>query len=190
MRFPWRALSILMLLARPAFADCAADLQSVLAKHIAAGPYRVESAFTLDSKPMRTTAEVVLPDRFHLRLLFGEAIFIGNAMWLAKGDGQWAQSPAVPAEQRMQVYEDLSEQLRNARDVACLGPVAFGTKSYLGYRFTSQRDVNGKPVIWVSTLYVDPATGLAARQEVNADTRQPILMTFTFDPSIKIEAPQ
>lgn len=192
--------------ATPAAADCYADLTAVIVKHVRAGPFRVETTVNFDSGPRTTSVEVVVPDRFsfHGIAFFGPGgglaldgpIIIGRQGWVKQAAG-WVRLPAeVKPGERNALYTDLAERHDTAEGRACRGRVERDGAAFDAYTFTSTHWIGGWRAVWETVLYVDPETGLPVLEEVTAgiadlpdQPRQHATLTYSYDPSIRIEPP-
>jgi hypothetical protein len=175
--------------ASAAAANCKAELDMVVAKHLLAGPFRVESVFTLNGKLVTDVTEVVLPDRVHKRPATGELIMVGDILWMKQG-GAWVRTArAVLPEERPAVYFDLADQVASADDTACRDAVTREGSTYRVFAFTSHHKVGSWGADWPTILYVNPASGLPAFAEVGL-AKPEFTDTYVYDRAITIVAPE
>jgi hypothetical protein len=188
MRWGWLVFVVLAISGTAAAADCKAELDLVVARHLLAGPFRVESVFTLNGKLVTDVTEVVLPDRVHKRPATGELILVGDILWMKQG-AVWVRTPrAVLPEERPAVYFDLADQVASADDTACRDAVTRGGRTYRVFAFTSHHKVGSWGADWPTVLYVNPTSGLPAFAEVGL-LKPEFTDTYVYDRTIKIVAP-
>lgn len=204
----WRLLllSILWLAATPASADCNADLAEVVKRHVTAGPFRVVTTLAMKDGPsLSSSVDVVVPNRFffHGIAFLGPngpiadgPLIIGREGWVRDSAG-WTKLPAeVKPGERNAFYNDLAERHDTAEERRCLGPVERDGRTLAAYAFRSKHWIGSWQVVWETVLHVDPAAGLPVVEDVVSSMpelpdqpKQRATLTYTYDPSITIEAP-
>ena len=177
-------------LASPAYADCASELSAVAQRHQAAGPFRVESRFTVNGQPRTTVTQVVPPDRIHQVKLGSESVIAGDAMWVRQR-GKWVRAPLVirPIDVAA-IHVDLADRIASASRRQCLGERQRGGKDFVAYHFTSRHKAGGFDAVWATELTVDAATGLPVTAETNRGTPAAFVDTYTYDRSIAVTLPE
>ena len=189
MRWRWLVFVALVMPVTAAAADCKAELDMVVARHLLAGPFRIESVFTLNGKLVKDVTEVILPDRVHKRTATGELIMVGDVLWMKQGT-VWVRTPrALLPEERPAVYFDLADQVASAGDTACRDAVIREGRTYRVFAFTSHHKIGSWGADWPTILYVDPASGLPAFAEVGL-AKPEFTDTYIYDRAITIAAPE
>ncbi|KNG94701.1 hypothetical protein [Pseudaestuariivita atlantica] len=132
------------------------------------------------------------------------ALAVEDRAWTGPGeDGPWTPSPAnFPADRKGTHKAMMAAQVRNLKDTVCHGTVTRDGRDYLGYTFTTQTDPDpqfGNAFFGsTDTVFIDPATGrLAIWQQTGlfsswlpTPQTDVYTTTFTYDPTISIEAPE
>jgi hypothetical protein len=198
-----------VVLGGPALADCRAEFVEIVVRHVTAGPFRVTFTMSVDGAPQTTSVEVVRPDLQPARYYFHGIAFlgprgptvdgpiiIGREMWVEDAEG-WTKTADVEPGQRNALYTDLAERHDTAESVDCRGRVEREGTAYDVYAFASTHWIGSWQAVWDTVVYVDPATGLPALEEVSAglvelpdQPRQEMTLTYAYDPGITIEAPE
>ncbi|CAM5762419.1 hypothetical protein LMIY3S_00466 [Labrys miyagiensis] len=193
------ALTALLAAAHSAHADCTVDFATVMKAYHDAGPRKVETEITFtSSKPgessTRTSiARIVLPDALDLHMADGadrdqsEAVLVGGKGF-TRIDGGWKPLPDEAVGELRTLFLGGGFMGEEPRNVQCLGTRKLGHKPFSAYSF----EIPGVPKTMTVTLYADPATGRPVEATGAAVTHlsgEELKVTYTYDPGIRIEAP-
>lgn len=174
-------------------ADCRDEVLSIIEAQKAAGPFRIEMRGDGGGQEIVSAGEVILPDRFHMKMPEGEMIMVPEGIWMKQG-GAWMQLPEQMASMMQGMIGRAAEApASNIQAVECLGDETVDGASFKAYRYEAEDDVEGMKAKAKVKLFADPATGLPARLEIDGEsmgTASRIVQTITFDPSITIEPPK
>lgn len=190
MRTPVIAIIPICLIFSPARAGCLEELQNVINKHVNSGAYRVEMKIEADH-PMLITAEVIMPDKFHMVMPQGEAVIIGDHTWMKMG-GKWMEIPGMGKTIGGLTKQAELSSAASAQNLTCSDADHEG-KSYRLFEFDASGKTMGINAKTHVKLYADAGTSLPAYQEIEGESlgkKSSMSQTFTFDPSITIEPPK
>ena len=185
----------LVLIASPALADCKEEVLAVMDRSTLAGPYRTEAAIIAGDKRVTISSTVVPPSDMQIRTVADgqtrEMTKIGPRVWVKDAKG-WRDAPPGLA-QRVTEMAEASKKVVPAlvNDVNCQGTKAIDGLERVVYDY--KIDSPGGKGSSSNTLYVDPASRLPTRVVIegrSGSTKSRTDMSYTFDPSIKLEPPK
>ena len=182
------AAAALPVLAVPAFADCAGDIQSTMASLAQAGPVRIVSTLQAKDSAIDIVSEKV-PGAMHGRREAGGVIseytLLGDRAWSKEGD-EWTELPAETAAGfAASLKSDTSMTFDNIGDVECLG---IDMHTFLqSYRLTYLED--GARIR--AALQADTETGLPKILQTwsTGEGKFTTVSQFTYDPTVTVVAP-
>ncbi len=180
--------------------DPKAAILQALRSQLTAGPYRTTTVITGEDFEQSGTAEIAPPDRMRLTMDMGgmqmEMIYIGDQVWSKQGDGAWEVAERMGAPGAALLDEAMiADTERTITEAALIGPEVLNGVNTLLYTFTTdltRSEIMPMPSVQQTRLWVDAATGLIVRQEMEdatADMPTTTVQTVEYDPSITIEAP-
>jgi len=180
--------------------DPKAAILQALRSQLAAGPYRTTTVITGEDFEQAATAEIAPPDRMHIRTDMGgmqmEMIYIGDQVWSKQGDGAWEVAERMGAPGAALLDEAMiADTERTITEAALVGPEVLDGVATLLYTFTTDlnlSEIMPMPSVQQTRLWVDAATGLIVRQEMQDATAEmptTTVQTVEYDPTITIEAP-
>ena len=194
--------------AAPALADksCKEQVDAAFSKLREAKSFRLETTITNSEGTLKMSADYVLPDRMHQKVVLGkdglpmEMIVIGKQAWSNQGSGWVALSEAFAN----QIKETVAEAPKAATDYKCVGDKEFEGKTYALYEgvlptpLPADGKTKGPRVSAVTvpnqqSVYVDKTTGLPVRNIVAPVTEPDKRLfdgTFVVGENIAIEAPK
>jgi len=161
-----------------------------------AGPFRVKSTITSGQTTIDQTAEMILPDRFHLVTQTGqtsmEFIIVGTKTYQKTGN-TWSLFPVDVGTLTQSLLSGLTEETQKGiTDVKFVGTEAVNGKPARVYTFASSVTVAGQQVNSTIKMWVDVASGLPVKDEIQgeyAGIKSKTAQQIEYDKSIKIEAP-
>jgi len=187
-----RTVCCLLLLTVPAYADCAAEIRSVVQKAMDSGPYTAVTLSKTGNVTMGITTNIGAAGEMHSWANDGgsmnELIVLDGRAW-TKVMGQWQEiSPGVARGLRKTVVRDRMAFLEGMEHPLCSGETVIKDQIFLSYSFTyAQEGANS-----ASTLLVDPHTGMLSqmltRTLAGGETTRSVT-TFSFGATFEIEAP-
>jgi len=131
-----------------------------------------------------------------------QTMIVDHSMWeRASPDAVWLEGPAtLPTWREETLRRQTAEMARNLRDVTCHGPVVRGDETLIHYTFTTRTDPIHTGAYFGATndAYVAPDTGLLRvlilddfiNPWANAPRRGRNVMTFDYDPALRVAPPQ
>ncbi len=149
----------------PAFADdkCKGEVEAAFVKQRQAPAFRTVATTDTPNGALVRTIEFVGPDRLYSKIVSPteeaavETIGIGKHAW-ANTEGGWEEQPPHMAQMVTTEREAYKVPPKAATDFACLGTIKVNGKDVLGYAAPAAKNTDGREV--VTTIYVDPVTGL------------------------------
>jgi hypothetical protein len=173
--------------ARAAIVDAILKFQS-------AGPFRVTTTINTQGGASTTaTAEVILPDRFHIVTADTEILIAGDLSYTRQG-AAWVQATSsglaslIPA-----LIGNLSDQAIQGISAATLiHPETLNEIHTQEYRYQSDIDLAGETLFTDNQLWIDGASGLPVRLVSTGfynGAQSTTVQEFTYDPAIEIVAP-
>ena len=194
--------------AQPATAAPAAQLPSdpnaailqALRAQLNAGPYRTTTTIDMEGGAQTTVGTVIPPDRLHIVLDLGgmktEMIYIGDKVWSRQGEKEWQVADRLGTPGAGLLDESMiADTEKTITAVALVGPEVIDGVDTLVYTFTSdlsKSEVMPMESIMQSKIWVNTATGLIIRQEIEdttTGTPAKTVQVIEYDPTITIEAP-
>ena len=176
----------------PVFADAKAD---ILASHKAmmkAGTFRIVGTTESSQGKAETWAEIQWPDRYHIRGNGTEVIVLPGKTYMKQGD-KWTALPMdMSAMIKSMSPEAMKQGFDSMTNVKELGEQSIDGKTAIGYEYDSSVTMMGITAKSHVRMWVDTATDLPLRQEIDGEAmgvKSKSVQTYTFDPSIDIEAP-
>ncbi len=156
-----------------------------------AGPYRVISTITSESgAQVRSTSEVILPDRFHLISNEQETLVIGSTTYILQ-NGKWVLFPADMS-RILSGMIGANEAEHGLSAFQWVGSDTLDGSTATVYQYEFTRQVEGAPLTSTVKIWVDSDTGLPVRQEIEGTASGAKLQTeqvIEYDSSIRIEEP-
>ena len=175
----------------PAHADCMGDIQGIMQSQLKAGPYHVDMEMSSDMGTHKMSVDVILPTSFHMKNEKMEAIMLKEGMWMNMG-GKWMQMPGANTAMMMQnMPTDFSKMMGQLANVQCLGAQPIDGKSLPAYSFDASGEAMGIKASSHVMLYAD--NGQPAVLVIDGEAmghKSHTVQHITFDPNIKITAPQ
>jgi outer membrane lipoprotein-sorting protein len=172
--------------------DAKQALLAVMKNMLTAGPYRAKSTTTGGAKPVETTAEVILPDRFHVSINNQEFIIIGKTTYMQQG-GKWGVFPMDVGSIVTGLIGTLTaDQENDISNVKVVGPDTLNGIPTTVYLYDSSATISGITAKSTVKMWVDNAKNLPIQQQVDGEAngvKSTTMQTITYDPSIKIEDP-
>lgn len=204
--------ALLLLTSAPAFAEksCKEQVDAAFEKLRAAKSFRLETTIANADGTLKMSADYVLPDRMHQKVMLGsdgapmEMIVIGKQAWSNQGSG-WVELPeAFSSTVANQIKETVSEAPKVMTDYKCAGDKEFEGKTYSLYQgvlatpLAADSKEKGPRLTAVSvpnqqSVYVDKNTGLPVRNIVTPVTEPDKRLfdgTFVVVQNIKIDPPK
>lgn len=198
------ALAGLALLSAPALAaTCKEEVAAAFEKQRKAGSFRMVTNMVNEQGPVQMTVDYILPNKMRqtVKALANpnpvETLLVFDRAWTSEGKGWTAAAPELADQLTKEIAETVLEPPSKFIDYACLGKVTVEGKELFAYR--AEEDTTQKIPGTAQTdpplrlLYVDPETGLPARNIVALKGREdkPFFKTvFTYPKDIKIEPPE
>lgn len=186
-------ISLLLLMASPALADCKSDFAALIDKGLAAKSYEMTMTGSSAGQQMNITARVTLPDRFHVKMPDMEVIMIPQGIWMIEG-GKWMQLPTEMTEMMKpmldQVTRSPQEKLDKVENLECLGPKIVDGVTFDSYSFISSDEFAGIRSQVKVTAFADPSTGLISRMEIDGGPQGIVVQTIRHDDTIEIKPPK
>jgi hypothetical protein len=192
----WTALLVCaaLVLAAPAHADPKADLLATMDAMGKTGKFKQSSVITSDDgKTYKTSAEVIWPDRFHIVTDQMETIIIPGKSYM-KQPGQGWQLLPMDMGQMVKGFraEVMKESIANTTNVKDLGTSQLNGKTVRGFEYDSSATVMGQTSNAHCKMWIDTATNLPVRQEVEGTAmghKSKTVQDYDFTSPVKIEAP-
>ena len=192
MKFLFLITATLCFTITAAHADCTAEIKAMMDAHIKAGPYHVTMDMDLGAMKQKTEGDVILPSSFHMKSDRMESILLANGSWMKMG-GKWMAMPAAMTSQVSgSIKSSMDTSKMNMSNVQCLGAQQMEGQSLTGYSFDSSADVAGTKATSHITAYKN-SNGLPAIMMIDSEAmghKSHIVQHITYDPNIKISAPQ
>lgn len=203
MHRPFAAALALAILSGPAFATCKEEVAAAFEKQRNTGKFRMVTNMSNEQGPIEMTIDYILPDKMRqtvktaLTQATVETTLISDKAWTNQGAGWSAVPPEFVDELTNQMTETVMKPPSVFIDYACLGKVAVDGKEYFTYRAQEDKSkpIPGAPQANppVRMVYVDPETGLPARNVVAVESRieKPFFKTvYTYPAEMTIEPPE
>ena len=192
MKFLFLTTTALCFSAALARADCTAEIKAMMDAHIKAGPYHVTMETTMGAMGTKMEGEVILPSSFHMKSDKMETILLASGAWMKMG-GKWMAMPGVLSTQvGASIKDNMDTSKMNMANVQCLGTQQVEGQSYTGYSFDSSAEVRGIKATSHITAYKS-SNGLPAIMIIDGEAmgrKSKMTQHITYDPNIKISAPQ
>ena len=192
LKFLFLATTALLMAASAAQADCTAEIKAMMDAHIKAGPYHVTMESTMGAMGTKMEGDVILPSSFHMKSDKMETVLLANGAWMKMG-GKWMAMPAAMSTQvGASIKSNMDTSKMNLANVQCLGTQQVEGQSYTGYSFDSSAEVMGIKATSRITAYKS-SNGLPAIMIIDGEAmgrKSKMTQHITYDPSIKISAPQ
>ena len=175
-----------------AHADCTAEIKAMMDAHVKAGPYHVTMDMEMGAMKQKTEGDVILPSSFHMKSDRMESIMLANGAWMKMG-GKWTAMPAAMTSQVSgSIKSNMDTSKMNLTNVQCLGTQQVEGQSYTGYSFDSSGEAMGIKATSHITAYKS-SNGLPAIMMIDGEAmgrKSKMTQHITYDPSIRISAPQ
>ena len=178
----------------PAHADPKADLLSTMEAMGKTGKFKQSSVITSDDgKTFKTSAEVIWPDRYHIVTDQMEAIILPGKSYM-KQPGQGWQLMPIDLGQMVAGFraEAMKDSIANTTNVKDLGASEINGHAVRGFEYDSTAKVMGQTSSAHCKMWIDVATGLPVRQEVDGQAmghKSHTVQDYDFASPVKIEAP-
>lgn len=184
-------------LAAPALADdkCRQAVADAFNKQRASRAFVMVSELKNAAGPVQIKVEYQPPDRMRQTILAPnqtplETVLFGNRAYSRQG-GAWEElMPAVAQTIIAQVRAAVVDPPKDVGNFDCLGTTSLDGKDYLTYRSVEKQAdagaATGAPQLH-RTIYVDPESGLPARNIVADDKGDEVVFKATYDYPEKLE---
>ncbi|MCZ7593571.1 MAG: hypothetical protein M5U16_00625 [Hyphomicrobium sp.] len=184
-------------LAAPALADekCREAVAAAFDKQRASRVFVMVSELKSESGPVQIKVEYQPPDRMRQTIVAPnqaplETVLFGNRAYSRQG-GAWEElMPAVAQTIIAQVRAAVVDPPKDVGNFDCLGTTSLDGKDYLTYRSVEKQAdagaATGAPQLH-RTIYVDPESGLPARNIVADDKGDEVVFKATYDYPEKLE---
>ncbi|KAB2939645.1 MAG: hypothetical protein K8F92_00275 [Hyphomicrobium sp.] len=184
-------------LAAPALADekCRQAVAAAFDKQRASRVFVMVSELKSESGPVQIKVEYQPPDRMRQTIVAPnqaplETVLFGNRAYSRQG-GAWEElMPAVAQTIIAQVRAAVVDPPKDVGNFDCLGTTSLDGKDYLTYRSVEKQAdagaATGAPQLH-RTIYVDPESGLPARNIVADDKGDEVVFKATYDYPEKLE---
>lgn len=119
-----------------------------------------------------------------------ETIGVGTHAWYDEGYGWYEMQPQFARIVTRHLRSVFEPEKKDAVEYVCLGDVTYNGKTYKGYRTPTGTD--GDTSGLTRTIYVDPATGLAAFNlvsKVGEEADPKMRQSYTYADNLKVEPP-
>lgn len=150
-----------------------------------------------DGKESTTILEVMPPDSFRLVAEGTEFIIVPDGTFLREAGGEWQKSPMSMSGMMSQILsqQSVEELIKESQpdDIKFAGVDMIDGKPMWIYTYTGQEDVGGTMVDTASKTWIGALDRLPYRVEATSksgDTTSNSTITYEYDDSIAIEAPQ
>ena len=183
-----------LLATTPAHADPKADLLATAEAMGKVGKFKSSSTITGDDgKVFKTSAQVIWPDRFHIVTDQMEAIILPGKSYMKQPGQAWQVLP-VDLSQMVAGFraENMKQSMASTSNVKDLGTSEVNGHAVHGYEYDSSATVMGQTSKAHSKMWLDVATGLPVRQEVDGEAmghKSHTVQDYDFTTPVKIEAP-
>lgn len=190
------AIAALLAATLPVLADCKQEVADAFEKQRKSSAFRMVTQMINERGPVRMTVDYVLPDRMHQTVKAAidpaatETILVGKRAWVSNGKG-WQ---VLPMEDALQIAEELQKTvLQGAKEQPvfdCLGYVEIEGRKFSAYE--AMRDKTAPPGAPTRMVYIDPTTGLPARNIVALAEKldRPFFrQDYSYPQDLKIEPP-
>src|SRR5678816_216960 len=185
----------LLLLAVPAaHADPKADLLATAEAMGKVGKFKSSSTITGDDgKVFKTSAQVIWPDRFHIVTEQMEAIIIPGKSYMKQPGSGWQVIP-VDLSQMVAGFraEAMKDSMASTTNVKELGTSEVNGHQVRGFEYDSSATIMGQTSKAHCKMWLDVATGLPVRQEVDGEAmghKSKTVQDYDFTSPVKVEAP-
>ena len=192
MTFRSLAALVLVACAPAALADVKSDVMAAHDAMVKAAKFRMVGTTTSGGETQEMWSEVHWPDRFHARNAGGEFIVIPGQTWMKQG-GEWMQMPmdmsAMVKGMTPTAVSDMFANMKNEKD---LGEQTLDGRKVRVYEYDTSTSVMGIKAESHVKLWIDPATNLIVKQEVDgsaAGHTSKTVQTYEYDDAISIDPP-
>ena len=172
-------------------ADCNAEIKAMMDAHIKAGPYHVTMDQQMASISMKTEADVILPDSFHMKNSRMETVLLPAGAWMKIG-GKWTAMPAAMSTQvALSIKSNMDTSKMNLANAQCLGAQQIEGQTLTAYSFDSSAEIMGTKATSHITAYKN-SNDLPAIMMVEGEAlghKSKTVQHITYDPSITISPP-
>jgi hypothetical protein len=173
-----------------AWADCTSDVSAIMEMQKTTS-YRVEMTSEGAGAVTKTTADVVPPDRFHVKAQGMEMIMADGKAWMKMG-GAWQQMPGeMAATMSQMINSGMDQGIAGLKNVSCLGSQDYEGESFETYSFETSGELSGISSKARVTMYVDDGN-MPAWMVIDGEAmgmKSKTVQKITVDPSIEIKAP-
>ncbi len=190
-------LALALTMSSPASADCTSDIRAVLDRLKSTTPVRQEMTTRGAGGTVTTLTENDLPRALRVRTQGGErgvteTIIVGDSVWRGNGH-EWRQSdPEIGKQIATQIREQVTKATPTIENAVCGATGTLEGKQLQIYTYEQSFAFMTAAGKATAKLYVDPATGLAIRQDVKsraAGAESSSITHISYDKSINITAP-
>jgi hypothetical protein len=190
-----RLITVAVVAVAPALVPAAtqSDLMTTFAAMEKAGKFRTEAVTTTaDGKSIKRSIEVQWPDRYHMVTEQMEVIIVPGKTYMKHG-GAWQPFPVDMGKMIESLRADATKKaFEGTTNLREIGTGNVNGHAAQGYEYDSSSSVMGTTATSHVKLWVDPATRLPLRQEVDGEAlghKSHTVQDYQFDPAILIEAP-
>lgn len=185
-----------LLIAAPAWADARAEVYAAWDAMVAAKSYRAQIQTSSGGQTYQQTVEIIVPDRF--RMIGGpggDVVGTPQGAFIRLPGQDWTPAPPSVAEMSKSFMSAayVEQAKRAITAVTALGTEVVAGKPARTYQVEQTMQVLDVESKTSTKLYVDIATGLPVRQEIDASARgntAHTLQDISYESDLVIEAPK
>ena len=189
------AASALTAQAQEATKACGAEVEAAFAKQLKTKGWKADIVSKTAAGVQSQSFTYVPPSSMYRKVEAPgnqsvETIGIGTYAWFDEGNGWYEMQPQFARIVTRHLRSIFMPKEKETPDFICLGDVTYEGKTYKGYRTPPGTD--GDKTGLARTIYVDPATGLAAFNlisKVGEETDPNVRQVYTYPEDLKVEAP-
>jgi hypothetical protein len=181
----------------PALADeaCREAVTTAFNKQRASRAFTMASELKTPSGPVEIKVEYQPPDRMRQTIMAPsqeplETVLVGQRAYSRQGSKWEELMPAIAQTIIAQVRAATIDPPKEVGNFDCLGTTTLDGKEYLAYRSVEKQAdagaATGAPQLH-RTIYIDPKTGLPARNIVSGDKSDEVVFKATYDYPEKLE---
>jgi len=187
-------LSLLLsaLVVAPALADPKAALMASYEAMAKFGKFRTTSTTVSGAQTIRSSVDVVWPDRFHMRTEQMEMTMVPGHTYMKQG-GKWQE---LPMDMGKMVdgfrAEAMKATFAGTTNVQALGPSTINGKATQGYEYDVSATIMGIASRSHVRMWIEVGTNLPVRQEIDGEAmgqKSRTVQDYEFDAALRVDAP-
>jgi hypothetical protein len=174
--------------------DPQTTVTNILSDFTKAPPYHVTMTVTTDTSTLNMSADVILPDRFHITTerqgTTSEMLIVGDKSY-NKVNGQWVASSLDIGSLTASFADGLSKDTTISNVKFVKSDTINGQPTSV-YTFDSHYAVEGLTIDSSTTMWIDTSNGLPVKMQIDSNAagiQSHTEQSIEYDPSIIIEAP-